>query len=184
LGEVLPSGPANAGKFKQREGRRRQAAFETQRGRHCPRCADHAEDWAHCYRRAAGRRCQRLQDEWAEIDQYLQYRIKHLLPFFGGRKAADITTTDITRYIVRRQAGASQEAIAKDRKTQVGTGERSEKIRTYNFPQSRITDHRINFTTHQLVDVLEGDLGELLDQVTAFYNAEKLKEATQVESAQ
>ena len=77
-----------------------------------------------------------------------------------------------------------QEAIAKDRKTQVGTGERSEKIRTYNFPQSRITDHRINFTTHQLADVLEGDLGELLDQVTAFYNAEKLKEATQVESAQ
>ena len=77
-----------------------------------------------------------------------------------------------------------QEAIAKDRKTQVGTGERSEKIRTYNFPQSRITDHRIGFTTHQLADVLEGDLGELLDQVTAFYNAEKLKEATQVESAQ
>jgi len=77
-----------------------------------------------------------------------------------------------------------QDAIAKDRKTQVGTGDRSEKIRTYNFPQSRITDHRINFTTHQLADVLEGDLGELLDQVTAFYNAEKLKEATQVESAQ
>jgi len=77
-----------------------------------------------------------------------------------------------------------QEAIAKDRKTQVGTGERSEKIRTYNFPQSRITDHRINFTTHQLADVLEGDLGELLDQVTAFYNAEKLKEVTQVESTQ
>jgi peptide chain release factor 1 len=77
-----------------------------------------------------------------------------------------------------------QEAIAKDRKTQVGTGERSEKIRTYNFPQSRITDHRINFTTHQLLDVLEGDLGELLDQVTAFYNAEKLKEVSQVESTQ
>jgi peptide chain release factor 1 len=77
-----------------------------------------------------------------------------------------------------------QEAIAKDRKTQVGTGERSEKIRTYNFPQNRISDHRINFTTHQLSDVLEGDLGELLDQVNAFYNAEKLKEVTQIESAQ
>ena len=51
-----------------------------------------------------------------------------------------------------------QEAIAKDRRSQVGTGERSEKIRTYNFPQSRITDHRINFTTHQLVNVLNGDL--------------------------
>ena len=75
-----------------------------------------------------------------------------------------------------------QDAIAKERRGQVGTGERSEKIRTYNFPQSRITDHRINFTTHRLTDVLEGDVGELLDQVTAYYNAEKLKEATQVEA--
>jgi peptide chain release factor 1 len=73
-----------------------------------------------------------------------------------------------------------QEAIAKERRGQVGTGERSEKIRTYNFPQSRITDHRINFTTHRLHDVLEGDPSEILDQVIAFYNAEKLKEATAV----
>jgi len=73
-----------------------------------------------------------------------------------------------------------QEAIAKERRGQVGTGERSEKIRTYNFPQSRITDHRINFTTHRLHDVLEGDPAEILDQVIAFYNAEKLKEATAV----
>ena len=73
-----------------------------------------------------------------------------------------------------------QEALAKERRGQVGTGERSEKIRTYNFPQSRITDHRINFTTHRLHDVLEGDPGELIDQLTTFYNAEKLKEATAV----
>ena len=71
-----------------------------------------------------------------------------------------------------------QEAIAKDRKSQVGTGERSEKIRTYNFPQSRITDHRINFTTHQLVNVLNGDLTELIEAVTSHYNAERLKDAT------
>ena len=64
----------------------------------------------------------------------------------------------------------------------MGTGERSEKIRTYNFPQSRITDHRINFTTHRLTDVLEGEVSEILDQVSAYYNAEKLKEATQVEA--
>ena len=73
-----------------------------------------------------------------------------------------------------------QAAIAKDRRSQVGTGERSEKIRTYNFPQSRITDHRINFTTHQLVNVLNGDLGELIDQVVTHFQAEKLKEATTV----
>jgi peptide chain release factor 1 len=71
-----------------------------------------------------------------------------------------------------------QEAIASERRGQVGTGERAEKIRTYNFPQSRITDHRINFTTHRLSDVLEGDVAELVGQVTAFYNAEKLRDAT------
>jgi peptide chain release factor 1 len=71
-----------------------------------------------------------------------------------------------------------QDAIAKERRGQVGSGERSEKIRTYNFPQSRITDHRINFTTHRLHDVLEGDLREIVDEVTSFYNAEKLKKIT------
>ena len=73
-----------------------------------------------------------------------------------------------------------QDAIAKDRRSQVGTGERSEKIRTYNFPQSRLTDHRINFTTHQLSNVMEGDLVEMIDQVISFFNAEKLREATAV----
>jgi peptide chain release factor 1 len=73
-----------------------------------------------------------------------------------------------------------QEAIAKDRRSQVGTGERSEKIRTYNFPQSRITDHRVNFTTHQMSEVLNGDLAELLDHLTTHYRSEKLKEATAV----
>jgi peptide chain release factor 1 len=73
-----------------------------------------------------------------------------------------------------------QEAIAKDRRSQVGTGERSEKIRTYNFPQNRITDHRINFTTHRLVEVLNGDLAEMLDNVSTHYQSEKLKDATTV----
>ncbi len=71
-----------------------------------------------------------------------------------------------------------QDAIAKERRGQVGSGDRSEKIRTYNFPQSRITDHRINFTTHRLHDVLEGELTELIGEVTSFYNAEKLKQVT------
>ena len=72
-----------------------------------------------------------------------------------------------------------QDAIAKERRGQVGTGERSEKIRTYNFPQNRITDHRINFTTHQLTDVMNGDSSELVDQVVSYFQAEKLKEATE-----
>jgi len=71
------------------------------------------------------------------------------------------------------------DAIAKDRKTQVGTGDRSEKIRTYNFPQSRVTDHRINFTSHQLHDVMDGYLDELIDALSTYYTAEKLREVTQ-----
>ena len=68
-----------------------------------------------------------------------------------------------------------QSAIASDRRGQVGTGERSEKIRTYNFPQNRITDHRIGFTTHRLPAVLAGDLGELIESVVTHYQSEKLK---------
>jgi len=73
-----------------------------------------------------------------------------------------------------------QDAIAKERRGQVGSGDRSEKVRTYNFPQSRITDHRINFTTHQLTAVLDGNLAELIDALTTYYTAEKLKEVTAV----
>jgi peptide chain release factor 1 len=73
-----------------------------------------------------------------------------------------------------------QEAIAKERRGQVGSGDRSEKIRTYNFPQNRVTDHRINFTIHQLTSVLDGNLSEIIDALTAHYTAEQLKQATDV----
>jgi peptide chain release factor 1 len=92
-------------------------------------------------------------------------------------KAMKVLRSRLYEMEMRKQ----QEQIAKDRRSQVGTGERSEKIRTYNFPQNRITDHRINFTTHRLVEVLNGDLNELLDPVTTHYQSEKLKEATAVE---
>ncbi len=91
-------------------------------------------------------------------------------------KAMKVLRSRLYEMELRKQ----QEAIAKDRRSQVGTGERSEKIRTYNFPQNRITDHRINFTTHQLEAVLNGDLTELLDNVSMFYQSEKLKDATAV----
>jgi peptide chain release factor 1 len=67
-------------------------------------------------------------------------------------------------------------AIAAERKKMVGSGDRSEKIRTYNYPQSRITDHRISFTTHRLADVLEGNLDELIEPLTSQFQAERLKE--------
>src|SRR6201982_3643631 len=68
---------------------------------------------------------------------------------------------------------------AKDRKQQIGTGDRSEKIRTYNFPQNRLTDHRIGLTNHQLAMVMEGMLQPTIDALIAHYTAEKLKAETQ-----
>jgi peptide chain release factor 1 len=91
-------------------------------------------------------------------------------------KAMKVLRSRLYEMELRKQ----QEAIAKDRRSQVGTGERSEKIRTYNFPQNRITDHRINYTTHRLTEVLNGDLSELLDNVISHYQSEKLKDATAV----
>ena len=73
-----------------------------------------------------------------------------------------------------------QEAIAKERRGQVGSGERAEKIRTYNFKENRVTDHRVNFTLHRLNEVLDGDLAEVLDHVITHYQSEKLKDATAV----
>ncbi|HEX7086082.1 MAG TPA: peptide chain release factor 1 [Vicinamibacterales bacterium] len=93
------------------------------------------------------------------------------------QKAMKVLRARLYEMELRKQ----QEAIARDRRSQVGTGERSEKIRTYNVPQSRVTDHRINFTTHQLDSVLEGDLDELIDALSAHYTAERLKEATELE---
>ena len=65
--------------------------------------------------------------------------------------------------------------IASTRKSQVGSGDRSEKIRTYNYPQSRVTDHRINKTMHSLDAFLDGDIGELIDDLIAQDTAERLK---------
>jgi peptide chain release factor 1 len=71
-----------------------------------------------------------------------------------------------------------QEALAKERKQQVGSGDRSEKIRTYNFPQNRLTDHRIGLTNHQLAEVMEGRLQPTIDALIAHYQAERLKAET------
>jgi peptide chain release factor 1 len=69
-----------------------------------------------------------------------------------------------------------QAVIGAERKNMVGSGDRSEKIRTYNFPQNRVTDHRIGLTLHQLNLVMEGKLDDLIDGLITYYQAEKLKE--------
>ncbi len=67
-----------------------------------------------------------------------------------------------------------REKIEKERRSQVGTGDRSEKIRTYNFPQNRVTDHRIGYTSHRIHEILDGDLDEIIDQLIAKDQEEKL----------
>ena len=73
-----------------------------------------------------------------------------------------------------------QAELAKERKSMVGSGDRSEKIRTYNFPQNRVTDHRIGLTLHQLDLVIEGRLQPIVDALIAYFQAEQLKAETQV----
>ncbi len=74
-----------------------------------------------------------------------------------------------------------REQIGAERRSMVGTGDRSEKIRTYNFPQNRVTDHRIGLTLHQLDQVMDGKLDPIIEALTAHYQTEKLK--TQTEAA-
>jgi peptide chain release factor 1 len=71
-----------------------------------------------------------------------------------------------------------QDALAKERKAMVGSGDRSEKIRTYNFPQNRVSDHRIGLTIHQLQEVMDGKLQSLIDALTTHFQAEKMKQET------
>ncbi len=71
-----------------------------------------------------------------------------------------------------------QQALAKERKQQVGSGDRSEKIRTYNFPQNRMTDHRIGLTMHQLQEVMDGKLQPIIEALTTHYQTEKMKQET------
>ena len=68
-----------------------------------------------------------------------------------------------------------QSEISADRKSQVGSGDRSERIRTYNYPQGRLTDHRINLTLYKLASIVEGDLDEVLDALGTDFQAKQLE---------
>jgi len=83
-------------------------------------------------------------------------------------KAMKVLRSRLYDMEMRRQ----QEAIAKDRRTQVGTGDRSEKIRTYNFKENRITDHRFGYSMYQLTNALDGDINELIDQAVMYFQSE------------
>jgi len=78
--------------------------------------------------------------------------------------------------LLKMEQDKQSEAIASDRRSQVGSGDRSEKIRTYNFPQSRVTDHRIGLTLYKLDEIMNGDLDEIIDALVTAQRAEQLKE--------
>ena len=78
--------------------------------------------------------------------------------------------------LLKMEQDKQNEAIASDRRSQVGSGDRSEKIRTYNFPQSRVTDHRIGLTLYKLDEIMNGDLDEIIDALVTARRAEQLKE--------
>lgn len=79
--------------------------------------------------------------------------------------------------LLEQKQTEQQSAIAADRKSQVGSGDRSERIRTYNFPQGRVTDHRIGLTLYKLDSILNGDLNEIVDALTTAYRAKQLEQA-------
>jgi peptide chain release factor 1 len=93
------------------------------------------------------------------------------------QKAMKVLRSRLYEMELRKQ----QDAIARERRGQVGSGDRSEKIRTYNFKENRITDHRISFTMHQLAAALDGDLEELIAELEARAQSEKLQQATETE---
>jgi peptide chain release factor 1 len=83
----------------------------------------------------------------------------------------------VLRARIQDQAQQEQEAaVAADRRSQVGSGDRSQRIRTYNFPQGRVTDHRIGLTLHKIDAIMDGDLDELLDALLTADQAERLKQ--------
>jgi len=86
-------------------------------------------------------------------------------------KAMKVLKTRILDTILQEQNAK----LAADRKQQVGSGDRSERIRTYNFPQGRMTDHRIGLTLYRLDAIMAGDIGEIVDGLRAYYQMEALK---------
>ncbi|MBQ9091032.1 MAG: peptide chain release factor 1, partial [Anaerotignum sp.] len=83
--------------------------------------------------------------------------------------------------VYERERRAHDEAIASDRRSQVGTGDRSERIRTYNFPQGRVTDHRIGLSLYKLDAIMDGDLDEVMNALATTDQMEKMQEGATAE---
>jgi peptide chain release factor 1 len=90
-------------------------------------------------------------------------------------KNREIALQRLYQLILEKNRSAVQNTMASQRKSMVGSGDRSDKIRTYNYPQNRLTDHRINLTLYNLDSVMEGNIGDIIEALRVFENTEKLK---------
>lgn len=95
-------------------------------------------------------------------------------------KNFDKAMTVLRSRLYEIESAKRQEAIAGDRRSMIGSGDRSDKIRTYNYPQGRVTDHRIGYTVYNLPVVMDGEIGDFIDQLRIAENAERLKEGAGV----
>ncbi|MES2516992.1 MAG: peptide chain release factor 1, partial [Bacteroidota bacterium] len=91
-------------------------------------------------------------------------------------KNFDKAMTVLRSRLYEIESAKRQEAIAGDRRSMIGSGDRSDKIRTYNYPQGRVTDHRIGYTVYNLPVVMDGEIGDFIEQLRIADNAERLKE--------
>ena len=92
-------------------------------------------------------------------------------------KNKDKALTVLRSRLLQKKQQEQKDALDETRRSQVGSGDRSERIRTYNFPQGRVTDHRIGLTLYKLDSVLDGNLDEILDALAAADQAEKLRQS-------
>ncbi|MGD9412899.1 MAG: peptide chain release factor 1, partial [Desulfobacterales bacterium] len=83
--------------------------------------------------------------------------------------------------ILDRMIMEQDEKRSKERKNQIGSGDRSGRIRTYNFPQGRVTDHRIGLTLYKLENIMQGELDEIIEKLTTFYQTQALQNAESVQ---
>ncbi|MBC2745158.1 MAG: peptide chain release factor 1, partial [Desulfosarcina sp.] len=93
-------------------------------------------------------------------------------------KAMKVLRSRLFDQMVREQ----NEQRSQNRKNQVGSGDRSERIRTYNFPQARVTDHRIGLTLYKLETILQGDVDEVIDPLITYYQSQALQHAERVDA--
>ena len=108
----------------------------------------------------------------------------HVVPSGGGRGAREPAGDHhracrgrvLRARLYEQEMEKQQSALAAERRGQIKSGDRSEKIRTYNYPQNRVTDHRIGLTLHQLTEVMDGKLNAMVDALVSHYEAERLEQ--------